>query len=666
MSRHYTNYSQYLGAQRCCNLQGQGPIGPQGPVGPASIGPKGDTGNNGTIGPTGSTGRSCKGPTGPAGSPSGLTGYTGPAGPTGSQGLPGNQGLAGPTGSQGTPGSQGLAGPTGSKGTTGSQGLAGPTGTQGLPGSQGPTGSQGLAGPTGSSSGSSVNLQNASLYNYFNTISELNAFTLTAPASITSPYFYNIQSNQITSPLLDLSSGILGTDNNPGTINSIVLDTSNNLYAGGIFYKSGSTICNSIAKWNGTAWSALGDGFTDSGGNPGTINYIAFDTSNNLYAVGNFFYSGSTKCTSVAKWNGTAWSALGDGLSNDAAGNNPGNIKYIAFDTSNNLYAAGNYIYSGSTICNSIAKWDGTAWSALGDGLTISGGYQSNVNFLVFDTSNNLYAGGNFATSGATTCDSIAKWNGTAWSSLADGLTDNSGLYPGEVKYLKFDTSNNLYAAGNFKKSRTTILNSIAKWNGTAWSALGDGFTDSFGILGYIYSLVLDTSNNLYAGGNFKKSGTTICNSIAKWNGTAWSALGSGFTDAGGSPGQIYSLALDTSNNLYAGGGFKYSGSTIYNSIARWNGTAWSTIGYGVSDNTGLNYGTINVLKFDASNNLYAAGNFYESGNTILNSIAKTTITNKYVINTNASKLTLNYTGQSSMINLLHYNAGTTLYEQVN
>lgn len=28
MSRNYANYSQYLGAQRCCSLQGQGPIGP--------------------------------------------------------------------------------------------------------------------------------------------------------------------------------------------------------------------------------------------------------------------------------------------------------------------------------------------------------------------------------------------------------------------------------------------------------------------------------------------------------------------------------------------------------------------------------------------------------------------------------------------------------------
>lgn len=79
MSRNYANYSQYLGSQRCCNLNTLGPVGPQGPPGPAGIGPQGNTGSDGATGPTG---RSCRGPTGPAGSPSGLTGYTGPPGPS--------------------------------------------------------------------------------------------------------------------------------------------------------------------------------------------------------------------------------------------------------------------------------------------------------------------------------------------------------------------------------------------------------------------------------------------------------------------------------------------------------------------------------------------------------------------------------------------------------
>jgi hypothetical protein len=66
MSKYYGTYNQYLGAQRCCDLRGQGPVGPQGPTGPAAIGPIGNTGPAG-MGMTGPTGRSCRGPEGPTG-----------------------------------------------------------------------------------------------------------------------------------------------------------------------------------------------------------------------------------------------------------------------------------------------------------------------------------------------------------------------------------------------------------------------------------------------------------------------------------------------------------------------------------------------------------------------------------------------------------------------
>lgn len=88
MSRYYKNYTQYLGAQKCCDLRTQGPVGPEGPRGPAGVGERGWTGPAGES-YTGPTGKGCRGPTGPAGGPTGPTGasqwvntaYTGPTGP---------------------------------------------------------------------------------------------------------------------------------------------------------------------------------------------------------------------------------------------------------------------------------------------------------------------------------------------------------------------------------------------------------------------------------------------------------------------------------------------------------------------------------------------------------------------------------------------------------
>jgi len=66
MSRYYSNYPQYLGAQRCCDLRGQGPQGIQGPTGPSAVGQMGPTGATGPS-VTGPTGKGCMGPTGATG-----------------------------------------------------------------------------------------------------------------------------------------------------------------------------------------------------------------------------------------------------------------------------------------------------------------------------------------------------------------------------------------------------------------------------------------------------------------------------------------------------------------------------------------------------------------------------------------------------------------------
>jgi hypothetical protein len=92
MSNFNRNYSDYLGAKRCCltaRLPTQGPTGASGTPGP--IGPKGETGVTGPTGLRGPTGACCRGPTGPAGPASGLTGPTGPTGPIGMTGPAGEK-----------------------------------------------------------------------------------------------------------------------------------------------------------------------------------------------------------------------------------------------------------------------------------------------------------------------------------------------------------------------------------------------------------------------------------------------------------------------------------------------------------------------------------------------------------------------------------------------
>ncbi|MGA1701651.1 MAG: hypothetical protein ACO4BY_11045 [Candidatus Nanopelagicales bacterium] len=69
-----------------------------------------------------------------------------------------------------------------------------------------------------------------------------------------------------------------------------------------------------------------------------------------------------------------------------------------------------------------------------------------------------------------------------------------------------------------------------------------------------VYALVTDSAGNLYAGGSFTTAGGAPANRVAKWNGTSWSALGTGMNN------NVTALATDSAGNLYAGALFTTAG----------------------------------------------------------------------------------------------------------
>ena len=93
--------------------------------------------------------------------------------------------------------------------------------------------------------------------------------------------------------------GIPGADN---TVYAAVVDGSGNLYIGGWFTVAGDVIANSVAKWNGSSWSALGSGII--GNNiPGVFSGVSAlaVSGNDLYVGGRFTTAGGQAATNIAK-----------------------------------------------------------------------------------------------------------------------------------------------------------------------------------------------------------------------------------------------------------------------------------------------------------------------------------------------------------------------------
>ena len=116
---------------------------------------------------------------------------------------------------------------------------------------------------------------------------------------------------------------------------------------------------------------------------------------------------------------------------------------------------------------------------------------------------------------------------------------------------------------------------------------------------------------NLYAGGSFWEAGGVSANSIAKWDGTAWSPLGSGMGGEEIKDPLVSALAMDDTGNLYAGGGFTEAGGVAANSIARWDGTSWHPFGSGMG---GYDYPAVSSLALVGADNFYAGGYFTTAG----------------------------------------------------
>jgi len=104
--------------------------------------------------------------------------------------------------------------------------------------------------------------------------------------------------------------------------------------------------------------------------------------------------------------------------------------------------------------------------------------------------------------------------------------------------------------------------NYIAKWNGSSWSALGSG------VGGYSVTAIAISGSDVYVGGSFTAAGGVPANYIAKWNGSSWSALGSGVS--GGSFDQVKAIAISGSD-VYVGGTFTTAGVNVSNHFGIWH-----------------------------------------------------------------------------------------------
>ena len=187
-----------------------------------------------------------------------------------------------------------------------------------------------------------------------------------------------------------------------------------------------------------------------------------------------------------------------------------GQVNAAVIDGSGNLYIGGNFTIVGNAIATNIAQWNGSSWSALGSGM------DGDV-FALAVSGSTLYAGGDFTTAGGSAANYIAQWNGSSWSALGSGVDSHCACAGGVGRHV---VCGRLFHDGGRQRGQ---LHRAMEREQLVGARFGDGRPRG---------ALAVSGGTLYAGGYFTTAGGSAANYIAQWNGSSWSALGSGMNGA--------------------------------------------------------------------------------------------------------------------------------------
>ncbi len=385
--------------------------------------------------------------------------------------------------------------------------------------------------------------------------------------------------------------------------------TSAGLHVGGAFLVAGSTGARCITRLDGDEWFGLGTGL--SGGTHAEIIAASrFDDGQGggeqLYFAGKFWSAGGVRASGIARRAGSGWERVGQSAVL------PLGFAVLAmqpFDDGSgpSLFVGGSFSSIDGVSCPRLARWSGGRWSTVG-----AAPPSGSVNALtVFDDGLGggpaLVAAGDFTSISGVSAKRIARWDGRNWSPLGAGLD-------GWVLALAvFDDGSGpaLYAAGSFANAGGEPAEGIARWDGRAWSSVGGGADDVVRTM----TVVDDWHGfgpSLFAGGSFASIGGTSASRVARWDGAAWSACGDGTVD------EVYASAvveIAGEQWLYIGGALVSTGGEPARHIpARWNGIEWQEVDLGIPAGQGI----IRLIHEDPgagaeARSLYIGGNFETS-----------------------------------------------------
>lgn len=264
----------------------------------------------------------------------------------------------------------------------------------------------------------------------------------------------------------------------------------------------------------------------------------------------------------VARWDGTGWRAMGNGLRDPNS--NSWSVGTAMAVLNGQLLLGGSNLFDIESHPYQVARWDGQTWHAMS--VAPSELYYPPSSF-------GQRRGEWYSTWGAPGTNAVLKrWNGQSWVPANDGV---GGLYGGTL--LEFE--DNLYLSTSWGWNNGSQFR-LARRTETGWATV-----DNTGVA------ILSTPMGLIGTWEVTELppwGRERGAQVIVWNGQGWSTLGEPLLAIGWpSSGPLVLKMTWYAGELVVSGSFTRAGNQALSGLARWDGSSWQPLGAGLTPSHG-------------------------------------------------------------------------------
>jgi uncharacterized delta-60 repeat protein len=392
---------------------------------------------------------------------------------------------------------------------------------------------------------------------------------------------------------------ISGDDN----ADAITVDSSGNVYVVGYSYGSGTQNDYAAVKYNSAGvqqWVARYDGPASSYDEPHSI---AVDSSGNVYVTGYSYGSGAGVDYATVKYNSVGaeqWVSRYDGAVGDDG------ARKIAVDSSGNVYVAGYSRGAGTSEDYATVKYDsdgGVQWVSRYNG---PGSSTDWAKAMAIDSSGNVYVTGYSDAGGINHDYATVKYNSVGaeqWVARYNAGMDYSNA-------ITVDSSGNVYVTGESLIPGPGYDYATVKYDSTGAEQWVQRYDSPAGGDDRAYSIAVDSSGNVYVTGFSPGSGTGSDYATVKYDSAGAEQWVARYNGLGNSDDYARSVAIDSSGNVYVTGESMGSGANYNYATVKYNSSGdqqWVEI----YDRAGGNEDA-KAITVDGSGSVYVTGYSYD------------------------------------------------------